>query len=278
MSLRQFIQLATPRGLRNWVRSPAKSARYVVDRIAFAAGTAPTVSPAEGWSLRCHPAARHHYEVFRDDPIQAEELRAFAAHCSPGMKLLDVGAHYGLFALAALHYGGADSRVVCVEASPRAARILQANLQLNLAQSQVAVVKCAMGAEDGELPMLTTGPFGGDYFVVPTETRSDTTMVPQRNMHSLLSELHFAPTHIKMDIEGFEAEVIESAVDTLAGFKPVLYLELHGNVLKARGKDPATVMSNLRQAGYSRFLHEMQPVDESALERCQFTCRLVCLP
>jgi FkbM family methyltransferase len=277
LSFRHFIQRATPRTLRNWVRSPAKSIRYVVDRAAFAAGAAPTVSPAEGWSIRCHPAAQDYFQVFRDDPSQAEELRAFAAHCSRGMRLLDLGAHYGLFALAALHYGGPHSTVLCVDASPRAAGLLRANLALNSAESRVSVVHCAIGAEDGQLPMLTTGPLGGDYFVVPTEERKDTILVPQRSLPSLMAEMRFRPTHIKMDIEGSEFEVIQSGVGLLAGSKPVLFLELHGNFLRARGKDPAIVMANLRQAGYKTMFLGDQPVDQRDLDRCHYTCRLVCL-
>jgi hypothetical protein len=72
--------------------------------------------------------------------------------------------------------------------------------------------------------MLTTGPLGADYFVLPTESRSDTVEVRQRCLRSLLEEERFDPTHVKMDIEAAEFEVIESSLQLLAVRRPVLFL------------------------------------------------------
>jgi FkbM family methyltransferase len=210
--------------------------------------------------------------------VQGEELDAFARHCFPGMRLLDIGAHYGFFALACLKYGSRDSQVLCVEASPKATAILRANLVLNGADSQVSVVNCAMGATDGELQMLTTGPMGGDYFVVPTEARNDTQPVPQRSLPSLVAEREFEMTHVKMDIESFEYEVVEAGAELLQRVLPIFFLELHGNQLSARGKNPEKVIETLSACGYRRFLLGGEIVGIRQMAEAGFNCRLVCLP
>jgi hypothetical protein len=81
------------------------------------------------WEVRCHPAAAPLFEIFRTDPGQSAELASFIHNCRPGMRLLDAGAHFGFFALAALRYGGKDARVLCVEASPGAVKVLKENLR-----------------------------------------------------------------------------------------------------------------------------------------------------
>jgi FkbM family methyltransferase len=228
------------------------------------------------WTTKCHPAAKEHFEVFRTDPVQSTELDAFISHCPKGIQLLDVGAHYGFFAVAALHYGGKDARVVCIEASPGAFKILRSTLELNDSAAQVKSLNVAMGGEDGMLPMLTTGPIAGDYFIVPTEERSDTILVPQRTLSSVLQETDFNPTHIKIDIEGFEFEVIESGLAVLRKLRPVLFLELHGTALKARGKSPEQVIRMLRDAGYTRFSLGDTDLTPSLMIEQGYNCRMIC--
>lgn len=275
--MKDLVRKLVPRTLRNWVRHPGRSIAYVRDRLAYRSGASRQISPHDGWDLRCHPAAAHHFGIFREDPVQRAELESFIARCQPGMQLLDIGAHFGFFALAALRYGGPDARALCVEASPRATTILRANLRLEGAESRTQVLNCAAGGQDGELPMLATGPLGGDYFVVPTEARADTTTIPQKRIDSILTETGFQPTHVKIDIESFEYEVVEAAREVLARLRPVLFLELHGNLLAKRDKDPRQVLAFVREAGYTRLLLDDQEVSEEALARQDFNARLICI-
>lgn len=78
-----------------------------------------------GWVLRAHPlAVRCVYMSQIRDLEQRAELDAFLARCSPGMQLLDVGCHFGVFSLAALHYGGPTARAVAVDPSHTATTML----------------------------------------------------------------------------------------------------------------------------------------------------------
>ena len=249
---------------------------YIWHRVLFAFSGSKLVQVRKDWSTKCHPAAREHFEVFRTDPVQASELDAFIRHCPQGIRLLDVGAHYGFFAVAALHYGGPEARAVCVEASPGAFKILNSTVELNRCQDRVVKLNVAMGAEDGMLPMLTTGPIAGDYFIVPTEERSDTILVPQRTLSSVLLETGLVPTHMKFDIEGFEYEVIESGLDVLSKLHPVLFLELHGTALRARGRDPEKVIQMLRRAGYTHFLLNEAELTLQMMIDQGYNCRMIC--
>ena len=81
---------------------------------------------------------------------------------------------------------------------------------------------------------------------------------------------------MKMDIESFEYEVVEASIKTLSELRPILCLELHGEYLRRRGKDPAEVIVNLRKAGYTCFLCGRNPIDENSMSAAQGDCRLVC--
>jgi FkbM family methyltransferase len=63
--------------------------------------------------------------------------------------ILDIGAHHGLYAAAALHeYPG--SRIVCVEPSASALGPLRANLAINKYESRARIVNVALASSPGE--------------------------------------------------------------------------------------------------------------------------------
>lgn len=275
-AIQTLARALLPREARNWLRMPGKTFDYLLDRAAFAMGSRCVVNVTDQWSVRCHPLARRHFECFRTDPLQSKELTSFFEYAHPGMRLLDIGAHYGFFALAALRAGGPTARVLCVEPSSKAIQVLCANLEANGARRNVEVVQTALGEADGTLRMLTTGPFGGDYMVVPTQDRTDTVSVKLRSLRSLMNQTGFQPTHIKIDIEGYEFELLQAAQDVLSALRPLLFLELHGQALRARGKHPAAVISGLRKTGYRSFASAGRLIDERIMAQQGFNCRLVC--
>jgi len=273
-----LIRRLTPRTVRNWVRQPKRSVRYVLDRLAYVCIGCSEAQVRPDWRVRCHPASRNHFSVFASDPSQEAELDSFIKYCQPGMQFLDIGAHYGLFALAAARFGGAGARIVAVEASANASVVLKANIAANEAAGLVQVVDAAMGARDGAIEMLSTGPAGSDYFVSAPAGRPDTTVVRQVSMASVLCETRLRPTHIKMDVEGFESDVIEGGKNCLRDNWPILFLELHGAYLWARGHDTAQVVRQLRDCGYTRFVENATSLDDGDFSRRNFECRIACFP
>jgi FkbM family methyltransferase len=267
-----------PREVRNWVRSPTRSARYIGNHMLSAAGVTRSIAPRNSWNLHCHPTSFGAFQVFQRDPLQSAELDDFISMCAPGMRFIDIGAHHGFYTLAALHYGGAEARAIAIEASSVAALVLQKNIALNHLQSRVKQLNLALGDKDGSVLMLSTGPFGGDYMMIPACARADATPVKQRSLDSIVNEMQFAPTHIKIDVEGYEPEVVDGAIGTLERYHPIISFELHGPTLKLRKIDPLEVLRRLRRAGYREFTCEGKIVDVRAISSSKHNCRLVCRP
>ena len=179
--------------------------------------------------------------------------------------------------MAALHYGGQTSRSVAVEPSASAERLLKVNLELNACADQTTVLNKAVGQAPGTVEMLTTGANGNDYFVVPTESRPDACSVPQTTIDEICGSSDYQPTHVKIDVEGYEEEVLLGGKTFLSASLPTVFLELHGDLIKARGRQPEEPLRLLSGYGYHRFEQDGQPVTVPMLAEKRYVARLVCL-
>lgn len=187
------------------------------------------------------------------DPEQAAELDEFILRCSPGMVLFDVGAHFGVFSLAALHYGGPNSFPIAVDPSRVATRMIMTQALLNGEVERVTVLRAAVADAVGSRRMLDVGVLADGYLVDADESHPerDFVTVPTVTVDSLVDSLGKRPSHIKIDVEGFEVAVLRGAHDALSGDpKPLLFLELHNSMLRERGEDPAVTLEILSDFGY----------------------------
>lgn len=273
--MRQLLREIVPRPLRNAARRPASTLAWAWHEAAYSLGWSSSVDVTRDWRVRCHPASRVAFESARSEPDFHAEIAGFVRACSPGMRLLDVGAHFGLFTLAALHHGVPDSRVVAVEPSISAMRILEANVRLARAADRVTLVRAGLGATRGTMRVLTTGAGGLHQVVRPSAPRPDAVEVPALRLDDLVTDRAFAPTHVKIDVEGFETEVLEGGRECLARYRPVVFLELHGSLLRQSGADPARTLALLGECGYRAL--ESHGVAVSAREAAAaHLIRLIC--
>jgi FkbM family methyltransferase len=163
--------------------------------------------------------------------------------------VMDAGALFGehTIALAELCPRGS---VLAFEPQRIPFQILCANAQIN-SMSNIDAVKCALGAVDGisKVPSYdprSDSPFGLARLGSPYEVGQ---LVRVRTIDSLaLGRLDF----IKIDVEGYEAQVLEGGVETIARCRPVIYLEYNEN------RDG--IVRLLRGLGYKALYRHLAPV------------------
>jgi len=278
MSVADLIRRVVPRFVRNALRRPRTSILRTIAKVRFVFGQTDSVLVRPDWILKCHPICASEFRVFWEDPEQRAELETFVQHCTPDMRLLDVGAHWGLFGLAAIRYGGSMVKVTAVEASPDAAKVLKHNFAVNSLSSQVTLLNCAAGECAAKVEMLTTGAGGADYYVIPSSPRPDTITVRQATLDQICSVSGFVPTHLKIDVEGYEEEVIRGAEHTIRSAKPIIFLELHGTFILRRRRMPEAVLTLLADFGYHTFFSRHAPLTVEAITAHEFNMRFVAIP
>src|SRR6185295_15684246 len=155
---KKYLRRVVPRGLRNWLRAPSRSVEWFWDEAKYAAGANETIEMRAGFSPVCHPGVYDFaYHLQHTDPDQVEEFDGFIKRTSPGMVLFDIGAHFGLFSLAALHYGGPRAVAVAIDPSPTAARVLKIQARLNKVAERLHVFKSSVGDHTGTQSMVAVG-------------------------------------------------------------------------------------------------------------------------
>jgi FkbM family methyltransferase len=253
-AMRGFVRRLVPLSVRNWRRRPDASAQFVGQQVASMLGMAKTVQVTDTWTIRCHPVSATAFAAIRDSSDCRDELSTFLRVMSecPEPFLMDVGSHYGAFTLIALaHFPKAVA--VALDPSPQAMRIMRRNVALAGVGNRSTLLNAAAGAYSGHVSAVTTGPYA-QFFVVLGTDRNDGPQVPQYTVDQLIAERGRDPTHIKIDVEGYELAVLEGARQILERARPVIFVEVHNDILRARGTDPAEVLRVLRQAGYHQFI------------------------
>ncbi len=274
-SMRTMARRLLPRPLRNFVRRPRSSTRWLAEECEYLLGYAPECTVREGWSIRCHPASLSAFKNVSVGDDNAAELDGFVRQCSSGMKLLDVGSNFGLFTLAALKFGGEAARVVAVDPSAYANRVLSANLKLNGEAGRARVVEAAVGAQIGELPMLTAGASGDHYLIAANADRPDAKLTRMTTVSELVRQAGDPFTHLKIDVEGHEEHVLAGGIEFIRESRPLIFLELHGQILRSSGRDPRVVTNLLVDCGYRKFEWRGSPIDPDKAAQMDIA-RLVC--
>ncbi len=247
----KLIRLAVPRVIRTWLRSPRKTIRWLSESI-----TSPffvrNEAIVEGRSYRCDPHLRRVVRAVLNDRDQVQEIAEFCSHCSPEMRLFDIGAHFGMFSLLAAT-GGA--KVLAVEPSPMAVAVMKRNIAANGYRERIGVLPCAVSSSSSKIPMVSSGPFSDGYLAFDdTKPDSEQSYVDAVSVDQM-TKLFWIPTHIKIDVEGFEEQVLRGAGETITKFSPVLFVELHNEKIAAMGREPDRSLGHIARVRLYRGHH-----------------------
>lgn len=137
---------------------------------------------------------------------------AFCAHfLRPDDLFVDIGTCFGTYTLLAAGVGGA--RVISFEPNPTTASWLQQNIRLNQLESWVEVRQRAVGSKPGRA-RFTDHLRGANHIVADTALQEAATI--EVAVTTLDEELRgLAPMMLKIDVEGYEQEVLDGAAGIL---------------------------------------------------------------
>lgn len=171
----------------------------------------------------------HGVFFYGGQPHEYGTEKVFRKVLKPGDIVLDIGANVGYYTRIASRMVGGDGAVLAFEPMPAALRVLRMNCA-DLPNAEVFPM--ALSDREGESVFYVRKK--GDMSSLAADSRAKTVRVKTGTVDDVLKNcprLDF----IKIDVEGFELEVIRGAHRTLAAHRPVVYFEFVQNFADERG-------------------------------------------
>ena len=159
-------------------------------------------------------------------------LTAAEKYVADGANVWDIGGNVGVFTFAAAHIAGTDSEVVSVEADPFLASLLQKTaIHADNHDRNVSVICAAISDHAGLARFMIANRGRSSNSLEQSGHRSQAggtryvQYVPTITLDSLLTSFA-APQVIKIDVEGAETLVLQSAERVLTECRPLVYVEV----------------------------------------------------
>ena len=170
----------------------------------------------------------------------------------PGDRVVDIGGNIGMITLHAAHLVTETGEVDCFEPNPDCLAIIDSNLKENQIK-QVTVHPVGLSDKKDFLQLSLASSHTGaatmtkinhveKYFEVEVAIGDDVVLKNPKNIKL-----------IKIDVEGFELNVLRGLKKTLNKFKPLLITECLEETLVRAGTNCEEVGEFLRDLGYSPY-------------------------
>jgi FkbM family methyltransferase len=192
--------------------------------------------------------------------FERETRKALRRLITPSSVVLDIGANIGVHTLLMAELVGPSGRVLSFEPTDYAVRKLRRNLDLNSGLAErVRLFHCFLAAKDGNsVPdaIYSSWPLTENQglhrkhlgMAMPTNAAA------ARSLDTILTELGVPSVQlVKIDVDGFESEVLRGATALLRDIRPIFVLELSPYVLEERGSSLEELVSFFVPNSYGFF-------------------------
>lgn len=210
--------------------------------------------------LRKSSWLREAYSTFtRKGDYEARFSRELLAAVHKGDTVWDVGANVGVYAAQFVGRGAAN--VVCFEPAPAALEILRRRFdETPQSVNPVRIVPVALSKGRGTALFSADGASPNNQ-IGGTDASKASIEIQVRRADEALAEFGLPqPNVAKIDVEGYELEVVEGASKVLSSRDlRSVFIEVHFALLHDRKLDkaPAAIMRTLRQHGFE--VHWVDP-------------------
>lgn len=181
----------------------------------------------------------------------------------PGIKrgdcIVDIGAHFGLYAIAFAKRAGAGGCVLAVEADPENAEVLRAHVRLNQLEGIVQVIAKALSDREGEAEWHSQDM---QSVARPAEEGSEAPKVVMTTLDRV-SEGRRVDV-VLVDIEGYEEAALRGGTGLLrdpARRPRLIVIEVHPYNWHLCGSSSESLLSFLRGCGYAVTHLDGSPVE-----------------
>ena len=190
---------------------------------------------------------------------EAPLYERFKEVVAPGMTVLDVGASFGLYAVAAAREVGPSGRVVAFEPARRTAAALRLHLAWNGVADRVEVMEAVVSDRSGRETFWEQGTSFVASVLEPAARAEDGSFptpveavrLPAVTLDGFCAERALDPDVVKVDVEGNETRVVRGARRILAARRATLFVEVHDAFAEAAGGSVDDLFAELAAAGWT---------------------------
>jgi FkbM family methyltransferase len=176
-----------------------------------------------------------YFDAIKQDQYQPVHQKTAVEYCTNFRKAVDIGAHVGLWARSLTEK---FQEVVCFEPCDDFSELLVLN-----APKITTLHRCALGDKQGTVKLEIEASNTGATHVA----RGATGNIPMRTLDSFnLNDVDF----VKIDVEGFELEVIKGGYETLKRNNPVIIVEQKDRYVVPEQGPHAAVRFLMRELQY----------------------------
>lgn len=202
-----------------------------------------------GGKIRCSLADFVGRAAYYGGELDPKITRLVERLVPPGAVTCDVGANIGLVTLALAKQVGATGRVFAFEPNPHVAALLEETLAAS-SLTNVSLARYGLGARPGTMVLSVPPINAGAASVVRRTEGASALAVEIRTLDASLRGSGADVQFIKIDVEGFEAEVLKGATQTLRRCRPLVLFE--ENTRDVAGPERGAVRV-LHDHGYALF-------------------------
>lgn len=189
---------------------------------------------------------------YYESNYEEDNYKFLQQQVKPGMQLIDIGAHIGLFSATASQLTGPGGKIICFEPTPGTYTVLKETLRLNKCDN-VIPVQAAVSDKEGEAVFYVSDTEAcNSNSLVRNKEENEITGYPVKlvTIDNVVSAYALKPSLIKIDAEGAELDVLKGGVQTFKSIKPILILGLHPAFIKQKGDSLEAIWGLLEENKY----------------------------
>jgi FkbM family methyltransferase len=194
------------------------------------------------------------FRWFLQPDYEADLARYLRARMRPGERVLDIGAHIGVYALQIARWTSPGARVIAFEPNPGTAQVLRRHLRMNRLDEAVRVEEVALGRSAGATALFGDPGSGTSRLAAPNPDdfhARPMNAVMVQTVDAYCAEHGIEPDWMLLDVEGFEFDVLAGALDTIRrrGPRVSIVLEIHPTLWPMTGWTRADIDAFLQSIG-----------------------------
>lgn len=179
-------------------------------------------------------------------------LDLFSVYLKKGGAFVDIGANIGQHSMYAASIVGETGVVHAFEPIPAIYNQIQDSVRENHFENIINIHNVALGEHEKEEQLYVSKNVGGSSLVNNDETKEIITVHIRNGDEQLASVKHIDV--IKIDVEGYEYEVLSGIRKSLLTHKPTLFIEFSGEFYaKQNTAHGQKILALLRENSYTLF-------------------------